>query len=211
MPKTDGVAMAMFSSPLYGKDPLFTKMANGEFLSAVAAGPVYALLGKEGLGTGQMPTIHQPIQHTIGYHIRAGKHDVRAWTSADGKSFYRFGDGFRADGQRPFLDRCAFDGGKPTRVFESDGKRLEAPVTLLSADGKRFLTLAQSATEPPNWFLRRAGEASAMAVRSEPPRPSVVMWPSSSMPWKPATMITLPALRSASSGLELIVLIFALV
>lgn len=96
--------------------------------------------------------------------MRAGKHDTRVWTTADGKSFYRFGDGFRADGQRPFLDRCAFDGGPSTRLFESDGKRLEAPVTLLSADGKRFLTLAQSATEPPNWFLRRAGESNAMAV-----------------------------------------------
>ncbi len=95
---------------------------------------------------------------------RPGRHDTRVWTSADGKSFYRFGEGFRADGQRPFLDRGTFDGGATTRLFESDGKRLEAPVTLLSADGKRFLTLAQSATEPPNWFLRRAGESSAMAV-----------------------------------------------
>ena len=96
--------------------------------------------------------------------MRTGSHDKRAWTTADGKAFYRFGDGFSASGQRPFLDRCAFEGGKPTRVFESEAARLEAPVTLLSADGKRFLTLAQSATEPPNWFLRRAGESGAMAV-----------------------------------------------
>ncbi len=95
---------------------------------------------------------------------RAGRHDVRAWVSADGKFCFRFGEGFRADGQRPFLDRCAFDGGTPTRLFESERTRLEAPVTLLSADGKRFLTLGQSASEPPNWFLRRAGESSALAV-----------------------------------------------
>ena len=51
----------------------------GEFLSAVAAGRVYQLLGKQGLGTDQMPGIHQPIMKTVGYHIRAGKHDVTAY------------------------------------------------------------------------------------------------------------------------------------
>jgi dipeptidyl aminopeptidase/acylaminoacyl peptidase len=95
---------------------------------------------------------------------RAGRHDVRAWTSLDGRAFYRFGEGYRAEGQRPFLDRCAFDGSPSTRLFESEATRLEAPVTLLSADGRRFLTLGQSATETPNWFLRRSGESSAMAV-----------------------------------------------
>ncbi len=51
----------------------------GEFLSAAAAGRVYELLGKQGLGTDQMPGIHQPIMHTVGYHIRAGKHAVTAY------------------------------------------------------------------------------------------------------------------------------------
>ncbi len=96
--------------------------------------------------------------------LKTERHGLVAWVTSDGKAFFRFGDGFRADGQRPFLDRCPFDGAKPTRIFESEATRLEAPVTLLADDGRRFLTLAQSATEPPNWFLRRAGESSGMAV-----------------------------------------------
>jgi hypothetical protein len=51
----------------------------GEFLGAVGAGRVYELLGKQGLGTDEMPGIHKPIMKTVGYHIRAGKHDVTAY------------------------------------------------------------------------------------------------------------------------------------
>ena len=51
----------------------------GEFLGAVGAGPVYELLGKKGLGTDGMPAIHEPIMHDIGYHVRAGVHDVTAY------------------------------------------------------------------------------------------------------------------------------------
>ena len=46
----------------------------GEFLAAVAAGPVYRLLGKQDLGTGQMPAAGTPILHTIGYYMHAGGH-----------------------------------------------------------------------------------------------------------------------------------------
>src|SRR5690606_12857888 len=49
----------------------------GEFLSAVYAEPVYKLYGVMGLGTSKMPAVDQPVQKgTIGYHIRAGKHDL---------------------------------------------------------------------------------------------------------------------------------------
>lgn len=46
----------------------------GEFLSAVAAGPVYELLGKQGLGTEEMPPAGRPILHTLGYYMHAGGH-----------------------------------------------------------------------------------------------------------------------------------------
>lgn len=67
----------------------------GQFLAAVAAGPVYELLRKKGLGTDQWPGVHQPIMHDIGYHHRAGKHDV---TEYDWEQYLRFADmHFRAN------------------------------------------------------------------------------------------------------------------
>jgi hypothetical protein len=46
----------------------------GEFLAAVAAEPVYRLLGKQGLGTDQWPRAGTPIFHDIGYYMHAGPH-----------------------------------------------------------------------------------------------------------------------------------------
>jgi hypothetical protein len=46
----------------------------GEFLAAVGAAPVFQLLGKQALGTEQMPSAGQPIFHTLGYVMHAGGH-----------------------------------------------------------------------------------------------------------------------------------------
>ena len=46
----------------------------GEFLAAVAAEPVYKLLGKKGLGTTKFPTVGEPILHDLGYLMHDGGH-----------------------------------------------------------------------------------------------------------------------------------------
>ena len=61
----------------------------GEFLSANSASSVYSLFGKDGLPAASMPAIHQPVMGTIGYHIRAGQHDV---TDYDWEQFMNFAD-----------------------------------------------------------------------------------------------------------------------
>ncbi len=66
-----------------GADP------KGEFLSGKYASPVYALYALEGLPAAQMPPVNRPVAGTIGYHIRAGKHDL---TIYDWQQYMDFAD-----------------------------------------------------------------------------------------------------------------------
>ncbi len=61
----------------------------GEFLGVVNASPVYELLGKQGIGTDRMPAVHQPIMHTVAYHVRAGGHGITAY---DWEQYLKFAD-----------------------------------------------------------------------------------------------------------------------
>jgi len=51
----------------------------GEFLAAVAASPVYRLLGQQGLNTDQMPPLDQPIMGTIAFHTHTGGHAITSF------------------------------------------------------------------------------------------------------------------------------------
>jgi hypothetical protein len=55
-------------------DQDFWSDPKGEFLAAVAAGPVFKLLGKQGLSTDQMPPPGTGIFQTIGYYEHIGPH-----------------------------------------------------------------------------------------------------------------------------------------
>lgn len=61
----------------------------GEFLAAYHAGPVYKLYGLTTIESNKMPDLHTPIMGDIGYHIRAGIHDV---TEYDWKCYLDFAD-----------------------------------------------------------------------------------------------------------------------
>jgi hypothetical protein len=59
----------------------------GEFLAAVAATPVFKLLGKDGIDTAQMPAAGAPILHTLGYFMHSGGHGI---IPSDWEYFYKF-------------------------------------------------------------------------------------------------------------------------
>ncbi len=66
----------------------------GEFLSLHHAEPVYRLLGTDGLGgerpsSAELPALNKPVHHTLGYHLRTGKHDV---TDYDWQQYLDFAD-----------------------------------------------------------------------------------------------------------------------
>ncbi|HLJ78114.1 MAG TPA: hypothetical protein VKT75_11910 [Acidobacteriaceae bacterium] len=61
----------------------------GTFLAAVAAGPVFQLLGGDGLGTDVFPPPNQPIMHAIGFDVHSEGHEI---TEADWERFLQFAD-----------------------------------------------------------------------------------------------------------------------
>ena len=48
----------------------------GEYLSAVAASPVWKLLGKDGLAVAHYPAAGEPVLSTLGYSMHEGRHGI---------------------------------------------------------------------------------------------------------------------------------------
>jgi hypothetical protein len=62
----------------------------GQFLSLVAAGPVYNLLGAKDLGVAELPALDKPVvEGSLGYHYHSGGHAV---LPADWRVFLDFAD-----------------------------------------------------------------------------------------------------------------------
>jgi dipeptidyl aminopeptidase/acylaminoacyl peptidase len=76
------------------------------------------------------------------------------------------GPGASPQGERPFLDRFSLRDLSIARVFQSGDKVYEQ--VLLPLDGGRLLTQRESATEPPNLYLRDGTGLSALTRFKDP-------------------------------------------
>lgn len=73
-------------------------------------------------------------------------------TSGEGRMAYLRGQGEPSGG--PFLDQIDLTTGKVLRLWRSSPAFNEEVVAVLDADGGRFITRRESATEPPNYYIR---------------------------------------------------------
>lgn len=74
--------------------------------------------------------------------------------SASGGSIFLSGAGGSPKGDFPFLDRLHLDTREVDRLWQSDSEHYEYTVAVLDTEGPVLLTRRESATEPPNYFVR---------------------------------------------------------
>ena len=85
--------------------------------------------------------------------LNARGRSVVAFTP-DGRSAFLRGNGASPEGDRPFIDRIDLTSGKTERLFRSTAPYYETVVDVMDDRGQRLLTRRESASEPPNYFLR---------------------------------------------------------
>src|SRR5205085_10936253 len=84
------------------------------------------------------------------------------------------GDGASPEGDRPFLDRLDLNSGKITRLWRSDAPFYETVSTVVDYKKPTFITSRESATEPPNFWMRSAGNKDMVQVTKFPhPYPQI--------------------------------------
>lgn len=71
-----------------------------------------------------------------------------------GRSLYLEGQGASPEGDRPFIDRYDIRTGKTTRLWRSEAPYYETVSDFINPDRGLLLTVRQSVTEVPNYFIR---------------------------------------------------------
>ena len=86
----------------------------------------------------------------------------------DGDWIFLRGAGASPKGDHPFLDRFNLATRQTERLFQCDDESYEFVETILDSEGKRLITLRQSPTEPPNYFLLENGRRTALTHITDP-------------------------------------------
>ncbi len=86
----------------------------------------------------------------------------------DGKSVYMTGSGASPEGNRPFLDKLDAKTGKTQRLWRSQAPHYERVLEVLDNRAARVLTLRESKSEPPNYFVRTVADGKLQALTDFP-------------------------------------------
>jgi dipeptidyl aminopeptidase/acylaminoacyl peptidase len=87
--------------------------------------------------------------------------DGRVLIRVQGDAIFLAGFGASPDGDRPFLDRLELTTRQSERLFRSERDAFEHFVAFTGQDERQFVTWHQSATSPPNAWLRTLGTAAS--------------------------------------------------
>jgi dipeptidyl aminopeptidase/acylaminoacyl peptidase len=92
----------------------------------------------------------------------------------NGDTIFLTGTGASPEGDRPFIDRLNLKTLATERLFRSDAKSYETVVAPLDDEGKTILTRYESATEPPNYYVRDlAGNSKRAVTEFKDPQPQL--------------------------------------
>lgn len=73
--------------------------------------------------------------------------------TADGNQLYLAGRGASPDGVYPFLDQWDLTTGETVRLWQCQDPYFEQVLNLFNGDAQHLITLQQSQTEPPNYYI----------------------------------------------------------
>ena len=87
-----------------------------------------------------------------------------------GDYIYLEGQGASPSGDRPFLDRLNVRTLKTERLWQSSEKDYESFVALVDDDANRIITVRESLTDPPNFYIRnlKSGQVTALTTFTDP-------------------------------------------
>ena len=99
---------------------------------------------------------------------RDGKGRWLLMTDDGGNVVYLTGAGSSEEGDRPFLRRYHLATGETDELFRSEAPYYERPITWIDPTAGTFLTMRESASEPPNYFIRSVRGGDPVAVTAFP-------------------------------------------
>jgi dipeptidyl aminopeptidase/acylaminoacyl peptidase len=88
--------------------------------------------------------------------------------SPDGGHIYLSGEGASPDGSYPFLDRLNLANAETGRLWQARDPYYEVVIDLLDDRARRMLTRRESATEPPNFYVRDMADGRITAITDFP-------------------------------------------